>query len=410
MAPTILARLALLAAVLALSAPNVAQPTPAAGYAIYTVQIGDTLASIAQHFNTTANALEQTNHFTDSTALVPGQKIEVPAEAAAATPTVRPGGETYTVKAGDTLAKIASDYGVTVDELAQANGIQNVDQIAVGQVLTIPGSANTYPDGITLTPSVVKQGNTLEFKITAQDAVTATGTFAGAKLQFFAENDTLFALAGISRCAQLTTYAARITTTDASGNTTPLNFGVRVSATNYPVQDITLTPQMASLLDPAIEQAENARVANTVAPFTPQQMWNGPFSMPLHVQNPPISALFGTRRSYNGGPVGLCGHEGQDFAVDGGTPVYAPAGGIVVLAEPLHVRGNVVFINHGLGIYSGFYHLSEIDAQVGQRVKTGDLLGKVGTTGFSTGDHLHWSLWVEGVYVDPIEWTNRTIP
>jgi murein DD-endopeptidase MepM/ murein hydrolase activator NlpD len=74
------------------------------------------------------------------------------------------------------------------------------------------------------------------------------------------------------------------------------------------------------------------------------------------------------------------------------------------------VRGNVVFINHGFGVFSGFYHLSEIDVKAGQRVNTGDLVGKVGTTGFSTGDHLHWSMWVNGVYVDPIEWETRTVP
>ncbi len=410
MDPSLFARIALLTAVLAISAPTATAPTPAPGYTIYVVQSGDTIASIATRFNTTATALEQANQITDSTGLVPGEKLQVPAKTATATPSQVTTATSYTVKAGDTLAAIAARFGTTVDDLARVNQIKDVDTLAIGQVLNIPGKANPVPDGIALTPSVVKQGNTLEFKITASNAVTATGTFAGTPLQFFSENGSLFALAGISRCAQLTTYTAHITTTDANQQTTPYNLNIRVNATNYPVQDITLTPQMASLLDPGIEQAENNRVQNTVTPFTPQQMWNGPFAMPLKVVNPPISAFFGTRRSYNGGPVGLCGHEGQDFAVDGGTPVYAPAGGIVALAEPLHVRGNVVFINHGLGVYSGFYHLSEIDVKAGQRVQPGDLLGKVGTTGFSTGDHLHWSLWVAGVYVDPIEWTARTIP
>jgi murein DD-endopeptidase MepM/ murein hydrolase activator NlpD len=90
--------------------------------------------------------------------------------------------------------------------------------------------------------------------------------------------------------------------------------------------------------------------------------------------------------------------------------VYAPAAGVVVLAEPLKVRGNVVFINHGLGVYSGFYHLSKIETTNGQTVKPGDLVGRVGTTGFSTGDHLHWSLWVNGVYVDPNQWMQEAIP
>jgi len=106
----------------------------------------------------------------------------------------------------------------------------------------------------------------------------------------------------------------------------------------------------------------------------------------------------------------LCGHEGTDYAVAGGTPVYAPAGGVVVLAEPLKVRGNVVFIDHGRGVFSAFYHLDKIIAKQGQRVQAGDLIAQVGTTGFSTGYHLHWSMWVNGVYVNPSQWMEQEIP
>jgi murein DD-endopeptidase MepM/ murein hydrolase activator NlpD len=74
------------------------------------------------------------------------------------------------------------------------------------------------------------------------------------------------------------------------------------------------------------------------------------------------------------------------------------------------VRGNVVFIDHGRGVFSAFYHLSELDTETGKRINAGDVIGKVGTTGFSTGDHLHWSMWVNGIYVDPIDWTERAIP
>jgi murein DD-endopeptidase MepM/ murein hydrolase activator NlpD len=415
MDPSVFARIALLFAVLAISSPNVAPPTPAAGYTLYVVQSGDTLSSIAAQFSTTIDTIEQANHLADPNSLVPGEKIQVPLRTAAATPTVPTNVTSYAVKAGDTLAAIAAAFNLSVDDLAKANSLKDVNSIAVGQVLIIPGKANPLPDGVAILPQTVRQGNTLEFKITATNAVTATGTFNNANLRFVSDDGSLFALAGISRCEKVGTYPATITTQSADGQATTLKFTVRVNATNYPIQNITLTPQMSALLDPVIENAENARVAKVVAPFLPDQMWSGAFHSPLTVTNPIISAIFGQRRSYNGGAASLCGHEGQDFAVDGGTPVYAPANGIVVLAEPLQVRGNVVFIDHGQGVYSGFYHLSEIDAKEGQRVKTGDLVGKVGTTGFSTGDHLHWSMWVPGMngypeYVDPIEWTTRTIP
>jgi murein DD-endopeptidase MepM/ murein hydrolase activator NlpD len=410
MDPSVFVQIALLSAVLAISSPNVTLPTPAAGYTIYVVQSGDTLSSVAAQFSTTVQIVEQANHLADPTTLVPGEKLQVPLKTATATPAISANGTTYTVKAGDTLAAIAASFNLTVDDLAKANAIKDINSLAVGQVLIISGKASPLPDGIALFPSTVKQGNTLEFRITAAAAVTATGTFNGANLHFVAENGALFALRGFSQCAALGIFPVQLTTTSADGQTTTLTFSARVNATNYPVQNITLTQQMAGLLDPAIIYAEDARVARTVAPFLPEQMWNGPFHPPLAVQNPIITAVFGERRSYNGGAPGLCGHEGQDFAVDAGTPVYAPAGGIVALAEPLKERGNVVFIDHGLSVYSGFYHLSEIDVKAGQRVNTGDLVGKVGTTGFSTGNHLHWSMWVNGVYVNPIEWTTRTIP
>jgi murein DD-endopeptidase MepM/ murein hydrolase activator NlpD len=410
MDPSLFLRLALLSAVLAISSPNVTPPTPVAGYTIYVVQSGDTLPSVAADFSTTVQFIEQSNHLTAQATLVPGEKLQVPLPTPTATPTAEANGTTYTVKPGDTLARIAASFNLTVSDLAKVNAIQDVNSISVGQVLIIPGKASSVPDGIALFPSTVKQGNTLELKVTAAGAVTATGTFNGAKLHFISEDGALFALTGFSQCAALGTFPVSVTSTGVDGQNQALSFEVRVNATNYPVQDITLTSQMASLLDPAIERAENNRVASVVAPFLSGQMWDGPFQAPLKVKDPPISAVFGERRSYNGGPVGLCGHEGQDFAVDKGTPVYAPAGGIVALAEPLHVRGNVVFIDHGLGVYSGFYHLSEIDVKAGQEVKRGDLVGKVGTTGFSTGDHLHWSMWVNGVYVNPIEWETRTIP
>jgi murein DD-endopeptidase MepM/ murein hydrolase activator NlpD len=108
--------------------------------------------------------------------------------------------------------------------------------------------------------------------------------------------------------------------------------------------------------------------------------------------------------------VGACGHEGIDFAVKGGTPILSDGRGRVVFAGLTQVRGNLVVVDHGLGVYSAYYHQSALAVSVGQMVEAGDLIGKVGTTGLSTGDHLHWSLFVNGQYVDPFEWTRRVFP
>ncbi len=139
--------------------------------------------------------------------------------------------------------------------------------------------------------------------------------------------------------------------------------------------------------------------------MTPEPQWTGAFLRPIQ-DYLEISADYGARRSYNGGPYRSY-HEGVDFSAYSGTPVFAPAGGTVVLAEPLFVRGGAVLIDHGLGIYTGYYHLSSVDVAVGQIVQPGDQLGGVGTTGLSTGNHLHWDLIVNGTWVDAMSWLDQ---
>src|SRR5690606_32787201 len=95
---------------------------------------------------------------------------------------------------------------------------------------------------------------------------------------------------------------------------------------------------------------------------------------------------------------------------DIGDEILAAAAGRVVLAEKLTVRGNTVFLDHGAGVVTGYFHMSEIAVQPGQFVEPGELLGKVGATGLVTGPHLHWEVRVNGLWVDPTPWLERTFP
>jgi murein DD-endopeptidase MepM/ murein hydrolase activator NlpD len=122
----------------------------------------------------------------------------------------------------------------------------------------------------------------------------------------------------------------------------------------------------------------------------------------------PVTSQFGTRRSYNGGPYNQW-HAGTDFAAMPGSPIYAPAGGVVVLAETLHVRGNATIIDHGQGIYTGYWHQTEIMVKVGDIITQGQVIGLVGSTGRATGPHLHWEMFVGGVQVDPLQWTRQNL-
>lgn len=116
--------------------------------------------------------------------------------------------------------------------------------------------------------------------------------------------------------------------------------------------------------------------------------WREPFRQPVSGR---ITGVYGSQRIYGGLPRNP--HWGLDIAAPTGTPVRAPASGIVRLADgPFLIEGNLVLLDHGAGLVSVYIHLHEIRVKPGDRVRAGDVLGTVGSTGRSTGPHLHWGL------------------
>jgi murein DD-endopeptidase MepM/ murein hydrolase activator NlpD len=114
-----------------------------------------------------------------------------------------------------------------------------------------------------------------------------------------------------------------------------------------------------------------------------------------------ISGRFGNQRIYNGDPKAP--HSGMDIAVPQGTPVKAPADGIITFAKPdLYLTGGTVLLDHGFGLSSNFLHLSRIDVKVGQHVRQGEVIGAAGMTGRATGPHVHWGFNWFGVRLDPL--------
>ncbi len=115
-----------------------------------------------------------------------------------------------------------------------------------------------------------------------------------------------------------------------------------------------------------------------------------------------ISGLFGAQRIYRGEPGSY--HSGVDVARPSGTPVVAPADGVVVLAaaSPFTLEGNLLIIDHGMGLNSAFLHLSRIDVPVGTRVRQGQVVGAIGATGRASGPHLHWAMKWRDARIDPL--------
>ena len=176
---------------------------------------------------------------------------------------------------------------------------------------------------------------------------------------------------------------------------------VEVKEGHFATENLTVKKQFVEP-DPeqvARAEAETKRLREIFDRVTPERLWNGPFRVPLDGMFK--GANFGRRRVLNGHPGSP--HTGVDFPAATGTPVHAAQRGRVVLADSLFFSGNTVIVDHGLGIYTFYCHFSEIDAKVGDTVKAGTVLGKVGATGRVTGPHLHWGLTVERARVNALD-------
>jgi murein DD-endopeptidase MepM/ murein hydrolase activator NlpD len=182
------------------------------------------------------------------------------------------------------------------------------------------------------------------------------------------------------------------------------NLSVQVANRKFPVQRINLPPGKAGVKATELELRRAREFRETVSS---EKFWDGPF---LHPNKGRKSTPYGVRRYYNGVFANDYYHRGLDYASGTGSPVVAPAPGRVSLvgrvSQGFRVHGNIVGIDHGQGVGSILMHLNSINVKEGDMVKAGQKVGTVGSTGASTGPHLHWGLYVNGKSVDPKPWTD----
>jgi murein DD-endopeptidase MepM/ murein hydrolase activator NlpD len=195
-------------------------------------------------------------------------------------------------------------------------------------------------------------------------------------------------------------YELKVTGQTASGERISCNVMVAVRKGQFATEKLQVEKQF---VEPSPEQVQRAneerqRLRDIFDRVTPERLWDGPFRIPL--DGVTTGSNFGKRRILNGNPGSP--HGGMDLPGATGTPVHAAQRGRVVLAEELFFSGNTVLVDHGLGIYTLYAHLSEVDAKAGDTLETGAVLGKVGATGRVTGPHLHWGLTVERARVNPL--------
>jgi len=185
----------------------------------------------------------------------------------------------------------------------------------------------------------------------------------------------------------------------------------RTSAVRYgdlptAVQELNIPASTLSVITPEGRERENAAIeAARTDPFDPPR-WSEPFLLPIEGRGTSGFAI--PRRYAPGGPVSF--HEGEDIAAPTGTPVAATNTGLVRVAGMYPIKGGMVILDHGAGVTSRYYHLSRILVSEGDEIEVGTILGEVGSTGLSTGPHLHWEIRVAGRPTNPLDWVGRVRP
>ncbi|MCB8947575.1 MAG: LysM peptidoglycan-binding domain-containing protein [Ardenticatenaceae bacterium] len=372
---------------------------------VYTLGGGDTLAQIAAVFNTTPTAILQTNRMiSPSQPPAAGQTITVVSRTGSALPqTVT--GTPYVVAPGDTLITVAAEHNISPGALAAANALPYPAYLFTGQRLRIPSDAPyQYLSGewqqVVVRPFPIIPGNTVSIYVENVLDGRPSGQFGEQSLQFYPEGDGYAALVGIDAFAEPGLFTLRL---EGSGSRPwrPFTQQVLVNAGDYSVQQIPIAD------DPELRQQEDEMLAPIYLTSTETRQWDGLFTTP--VTTTIVTARYGDARSYAGGPVEIY-HSGVDFAGTIGTPILAPANGTVLFNELLGLRGNTVILDHGQGVLSAYFHLSETFVNVGDTVTAGQTIAAGGSTGLSTGPHLHWDLRIHGVPVNGMQWLETTFP
>ena len=249
------------------------------------------------------------------------------------------------------------------------------------------------------------QGSLLLIEVkSAKPLVEVQGDWDGRSVPFWREvasEAQRKGLVGVDLEKEPGEYELRVTGQMASGGKISCSAWVRVSKGRFATEKLQVGKQFVEPSPEQIKRADEERqkLRDIFGRVTPERLWDGKFRIPL--DGVTTGSNFGRRRILNGNPGSP--HGGVDLPGATGTPVHAAQGGRVVLAEELFFAGNTVVVDHGLGIYTLYGHLSEIDAKVGDDLEAGTVLGKVGATGRVTGPHLHWGLTVGRARVNPLQ-------
>lgn len=278
----------------------------------------------------------------------------------------------------------------------------------VAALVTAPPALRAQPLAISTQARAVQPGELVLFTVSAPPDTASVAVEAFGRTVHAIRRDTdgpaphdvstWLALAGIDLSVRPGPAAIRIVAHTPAGDLA-LPYSLVVDAKSFPTRRLKVDPALVEPPTSAIERIkrEVARINEIYASPAATPLWTGPFLRPV---GEPANSRFGSRSILNGRPGSP--HAGADFLSPSGTPIKAPNAGRIRLAEDQYFSGNTVILDHGLGLFSVFAHLSAFQVHEGDVVQPGDVLGLVGATGRVTGPHLHWAIRVAGARVDPL--------
>lgn len=380
------------------------------------VPFGESQRSISRQYRISIDQLRKLNHIISPTEYFAGANLIMLENAEKPSWTGR-----GTLGTGDTLLEVSIRRNTNPWIISQINNLEGSWSALPGDVLYDSGtSTDQLQSGLpsiflsaVIDPLPITQGTTAQIKVTTTQEATLGGILVDKNLNFFSiDQNTYVALQGVHALTEPGLYPLRLDAILPDGNKQSFEQMILIQTGYYPSEVLYVDPKS---IDPAITKPEDELIRSLVNKATPTRYWNGIFESPasLYEATSYLTSKFGNRRTYFGIGTDLeiqGFHSGLDFGGGNGLPITSPAPGVVVFAGPLDIRGNATIIDHGWGIYSGFWHQSEFKVKVGDMVETGQVIGLVGGTGRVTGAHLHWEVWVNGIQVNPMDWLETVFP
>lgn len=251
-------------------------------------------------------------------------------------------------------------------------------------------------------PKVAKQGDVCLVRASGPAFLKSIhGEFQGERFSIAFNNETgaYEGLIGIDVNTSPATYEIKVFVTDGDNRVYSSILSLRVEKVDFGIQALSLPPSMVDLDAKTLERVnqEERKLEALFQTSLNERLWKSVFIRPVEGE---ISTGFGLNRIINGQRRSQ--HSGVDLRAEEGTPVFASNHGVVVLVDELFFSGKTVILDHGWGLYSMYFHLSEALVKEGNLVRAGAILGRVGSTGRSTGPHLHWGIRIGRARVDPL--------